>query len=195
MHLRARGANGRCLPLAPSRKCFPSGLHGRVWASDLRGASRSPPCTPHRHHLQARGGPAVPGQGGRTAADPSPATQLFLDSKGFPFQLQNRFLLSKSKENALSPPLIFSRFQCGKQIRALKHLLLAGGGGGGSFLLIKNKLSRAPWRLGCAGLSAPSATRGYRGPGGHCGPVAEGKPPRARPHLPSTGVTKTFVSL
>lgn len=43
-----------------------------------------------------------------------------------------------------SPPFIFSRFPSGKQIHTLKYLVLAGGKG--SFLLIKNKLSRAPSR-------------------------------------------------
>lgn len=47
----------------------------------------------------------------------------------------------KNQKKMHSPPFIFSRFQCGKQIHALKYLVLAGGKG--RFLLIKNKLPRA----------------------------------------------------
>lgn len=181
MHLRARAANRRFLPLAPSRKRLPSGLHGRVQASNLREVSRGPPCTPPPPPAgtgRARG--SRPGR--QNSGGPFPCNSTFFRLERVSISTAEPFPIVKIKRKCALPAFIFSRFQCGKQIRALKHLVLAGGRGeGGSFLLIKNKLSRAPWRSGCAGLSAPRATRGYRGPWGPPPARCGGSPPPRTP--------------
>lgn len=104
-----------------------------------------------------------------------------------------------------SPPFIFSRFQCGKQIHALKYLVLAGEKREFPFL-IKNKLSRAPSRSLLFLPPPPTRCRG-RGmvPGTLCDTEGRlrsvpssahtAKPRQAQSPLPSVGVTKTFVSL
>lgn len=93
----------------------------------------------------------------------------------------------KNQKKMHSPPFIFSRFQCGKQIHALKYLVLAGGKG--SFLLIKNKLPRA-LRSPLFSLRLPrlpGAPDRPWNPGGHCRPCEASPPLRTLQSLSGRG--------
>lgn len=211
LHLQVRAENHRfCPSLRAANTPLPDSRPGS--RSPVEETSpASPPCTPPPPAGTGRAPRVLFGEEEpktRSGPFPSNSTFLFYFFKAIRVSISTAepFPIVKIKRKCTLPPFIFSRFQCGKQIHALKYLVLVGRvGGGGSFLLIKNKLCPAPSRSACAGPSSLSATHGYRGPWdprGHCGHVAEpprsadtAKPRRAQPRPPTIGVTQTFVSL
>lgn len=108
-----------------------------------------------------------PQQGKKTPADLSPSNSS-LRLQRVSISTAETFPNVEIKEKLHSLPFIFSRFQSGKQIHVLKYIVLVRGGWKGSFLLIKNKLSRAPSR--CPALAAFSVRLFQAAPGAPAGP-------------------------